>query len=236
MLHFQNENRGLRNSVISGVSFIINQSGSVIVVEDDLVLSPYFLTYMNEALNKYEKVNTVGQISGFSFLLDAESVAEDSYFLPLSTTWGWATWKRVWEEIDFEGNNASDLLSNQTAIKAFNLNNSFDYYSMLQKQLNADAGISSWGIMFWLNTFSKKFLVLYPKTTLTLNTGFDGSGRHKANEQNIEDTINDSFEVLSFPKEIEPNGKMFELLQTKLYKQEYSFKKRLLRLIKKIKG
>ena len=61
------QNKGLAKSIIGGVTEILEKYGKVIVVEDDLVLSPYFLQYMNGALDYYKDVEDVWSISGYSF-------------------------------------------------------------------------------------------------------------------------------------------------------------------------
>ena len=44
-------NKGLANSIIDGVTYVINSHGKVIVLEDDLILSPFFLSYMGKFLS-----------------------------------------------------------------------------------------------------------------------------------------------------------------------------------------
>ena len=61
------QNKGLAKSIIGGVTGILQEYGRVIVVEDDLVLSPYFLQYMNGALEYYKDVENIWSISGYSF-------------------------------------------------------------------------------------------------------------------------------------------------------------------------
>ena len=53
------QNLGLANSIIDGVNMLCSKYGRVIVVEDDLVTSPYFLTYMNDGLRCYENDDDV---------------------------------------------------------------------------------------------------------------------------------------------------------------------------------
>ena len=57
------EHKGLANSVINGVPEVLNQYGKLIVFEDDLLTSPYFLTYMNESLDYSEDKKSVFSIS-----------------------------------------------------------------------------------------------------------------------------------------------------------------------------
>ena len=63
----ESNNKGLVNSIISGVTKLVNEFGKVIVLEDDLIVSPGFLQYMNQALEIYQNENRVMQISGYMF-------------------------------------------------------------------------------------------------------------------------------------------------------------------------
>ena len=109
------ENIGLANSIISGVSSLIENYGKVIVLEDDLLVSPYFLRYMNDSLALYEKEEQIMQISGYMFGVDLGSDT-DAIFLPFISSWGWATWKRAWEKFD-PCIKAYNTLRKQSAIK-----------------------------------------------------------------------------------------------------------------------
>jgi hypothetical protein len=234
-IHSQLANLGLRNSVISGVSKIINDYGNVIVIEDDLVLSNHFLSYMNNGLNKYQSNSTVCQISGFSFPLDITELKEDAYFLPLTTTWGWATWKHIWNEVNFDGTDYQKILPDKKSIKAFNLENAYNYYSMLQKQMLSDKTISSWGIMFWLHAFKHNYVVLFPKYSLTTNTGFDGTGMHKTNDSSKKkDNFSLENNVNIYPESDLPNEKMFTQLKIKISREENSIQKKVLRLYNRV--
>lgn len=226
-------NIGLRNSVIQGVEEVLNVYDKAIVIEDDLMLSKFFLRYMNKGLELFENDLTVSQISGHSYQLDVSSVKEDAYFLPLTTTWGWGTWKRIWKEVDFAGSDYQKILSDKKTIRAFNLDNSYDYYSLLLMQLRADRKISSWGIMFWLHTFKKNYKVLFPKHTLVSNTGFDGSGTHKGNDEVIE-FFDINYQVINFPKNVVINEDIFQRLKKEFRAKEFTLKKRVLRFISKL--
>jgi hypothetical protein len=234
IIHKHAQNIGLRNSIISGINSVINKHGRVIVLEDDLILSPYFLEYMNNGLETYKNEPNVCQISGFSFNLDVRSVQEDAYFLPLTTTWGWATWKRIWHDIDFDGKDYKAILYNENAIRQFNLNNSYNYYDLLLKQVSPDSTVSSWGIMFWLNAFKNNYITLFPKNTLVNNEGFDGSGRHGANEKSISSAQLETNRSDIFPMYPVPNEMLFKQLKKLMHKQEHSVKKRLVKLYKKV--
>jgi len=98
-------NLGLAQSIIDGVSSLCEKYGRVIVLEDDLVTSPYFLQFMNDALEIYKDENQVMHISGGTYPIG--SMKEETFFLRAPFCWGWATWDRAWRH--FRKNN--DVMS-----------------------------------------------------------------------------------------------------------------------------
>lgn len=169
------KNLGLADSIITGVTELCREYGRVIVVEDDLVVSPHFLDYMNKALNLYENEERVMQISGYMFPVELK-VETDAIFLPFTTSWGWATWERAWKNFDPEMSGYSSLKENKSLRYNFNLDGSYNYFDMLESQIIGE--IDSWAIQWYLSVFMLGGLTLYPVQTLVMNTGFDGSGRH----------------------------------------------------------
>lgn len=81
------KNWGLANSLIAGITEVINKYGKVIVVEDDLILSPYFLQFMNEGLEKYKDDDRVGTITGF--VPPIKDKLPETFFLKYFQCWGW---------------------------------------------------------------------------------------------------------------------------------------------------
>jgi len=193
------QNIGLANSIIHGVTELCNKYGKVIVLEDDLILSPFFLEYMNEALNFYEKDSKVFQISGYMFPVKLTSVS-DTLFLPFIASWGWATWERSWEHFDAEMSGYTSLKNNRNLKCKFNLNNSYPYFEMLEQQIKGN--IDSWAIRWYLSVFMLDGLTLYPKNSLVKNIGFDGSGTHCEATLNFNSEIYES-RILSMSTNIQ---------------------------------
>jgi hypothetical protein len=175
------ENLGLAKSIVTGVSDLCRVYGRVIVIEDDLVLSPDFLDYMLQALDRYQDAPQVYQVSGFMFPIDL-SATTDAMFLPLTTTWGWATWARAWQRFEWLPAGTLDALKDPAVQRRFDLDGSYPYSAMLRDRL---AGRNdSWGILWWWTVFQAHGLVLYPKESLVVNEGFDDSGVHCGNRPN----------------------------------------------------
>ena len=169
-------NKGLARSVIDGVDALTREHGRVIVVEDDLELAPGFLRFMDLALDHYSDEPNVMQVSGHIFDVPEFSNRKSAVILPLTTTWGWATWRRAWERFDEATTVARRVLDSVSERKAFNLNGTYDYAKMLEDQLVGQR--DSWGIRFYLATFDANGVGVFPPRTLVRNTGLDGSGSH----------------------------------------------------------
>ena len=135
-------NLGLARSIIDGVTTIINQYGRIIVLEVDTVTSQYFLTYMNEALEKYVDDDRVVSIHGYVYPVK-QSLPEE-FFLPGADCWGWATWSRGWACFNSDGQFFLDELKRRKLIRAFDFNGTYSFSKMLEGQIK---GINdSWAI------------------------------------------------------------------------------------------
>jgi hypothetical protein len=190
----QTLNKGLARSVIDGVTDVVDRFGKVIVLEDDLHLSRNFLSYMNDALNRFEDDQRVMQISGYLPPVALE-IDTDAFFLPYINSWGWGTWKRVWNDFDESAGGIRILEKDKSLRYAFDLEGSYPYYKMLRSQVGKN--IDSWAIRFYLSVFLKKGLALYPRKSLVRNIGMDGTGVHCKIDIDQED-IDDDFSVNTF--------------------------------------
>lgn len=174
--HFSKVNLGLSRSVIAGVSQAVDRFGRVIVVEDDLELHPAFLTFMNQALDRYASDERVFQISGYQFDVPELKDTATALFLPFTVSWGWATWKRAWGHFDPLASGWEKLRADKDLRRRFNLDGVYDYATMLVRQMSGLR--DSWAVRWYWTVFKAKALVLFPPVSLVSNTGFDGSGTH----------------------------------------------------------
>jgi GT2 family glycosyltransferase len=223
-------NLGLAQSIISGVSELCSSYGRVIVVEDDFVLSPSFLDYMLLALDRYADEPKVYQISGYMFPVE-HPPKPDAFFLPLTTTWGWATWARAWKIFDVNPTPALNRLNDPTVRQKFDLDDAYPYASMLEERLHNKN--DSWGILFWWAVFEAGGLVLYPPESLVYVGGFDDTGTHCSSYQwsvgqSRSAILNDS-RRLQLPSKIEVDAGVFEDVKRFLRNERYPSYRRWLR-------
>jgi len=181
IVHESKVNKGLANSVIDGVTQVLEQYGKVIVLEDDLVLAKGFLTYMNTALDKYNEQEQVMQVSGHCFPVEKIPQSNSSFFIPLTTSWGWGTWKRAWDKFDKNALGYERLRTDRELEKNFNLGGAYPYSQMLMTQMESGK-IDSWAIRWWWKFFLEKGVCLYPDRSLVNNIGFDSEGTHTLDE------------------------------------------------------
>ena len=168
------QNLGLADSIIDGVSTIINTYGKIIVLEDDIVTSQTFLSYMNNALDLYENENKVSCVSGFVHPLAGD--IPTSFFMKGADCWGWATWKRAWEHFNPNGKELLKLLKESGKIVDFDkaydgASSTRGYTQMLADQIRNKN--SSWAIRWIASCFLRDTYCLYPRKSLVQNIGFD---------------------------------------------------------------
>jgi hypothetical protein len=182
------QNYGLSKSITSGIEYVLSKHNNVIVLEDDLLTSPLFLTYMNTALSKFENVNKVASISAYSY--PTKNPLPDFFFLNRAECWGWATWRDQWKEFNYDGKYLAEQIKRQKLIKNFDYNNQFKFYKMLCDQAR-DLN-DSWAIRWDASLYLAKKYTLYPGKSYVQNIGFDGDGVNCGISNNFDVELNKS--------------------------------------------
>lgn len=180
------KNWGLANSIIDGVTKIVNEYGKIIVLEDDLVTSPYFLKFMNEALEFYKDEKKVWHISGWNYPIKPEG-EEDVFLWRTMNCWGWATWADRWKYYEKDVDKTINEFNNDD-IKRFNLDGAENFWS--QVIANKDNKINTWAIFWYATIFKQNGLCLNPVQTFVENIGHDGSGIHCGAKKGYLDILN----------------------------------------------
>ena len=172
----RSQNAGLAVSIISGVTDLMDKYGRVIVVEDDLIVSPYFLRYMNEGLDFYKNNKQIWAMASYGYDLKAlRKYDHDIYYGYRASSWGWASWKDRWDTVDWEVSEYQQLMEDKKAQKKF-CRGGRDLLTYLTMQMNGQS--DSWAIRWNYAASKQDMLTVYPKLGLVSNHGFDGSGTH----------------------------------------------------------
>jgi GR25 family glycosyltransferase involved in LPS biosynthesis len=165
-------NKGCGRSIVSGVTQVLNDHNRVIIVEDDILVSPNYLEYMNQGLNHFEKDERVGSINAYSLQFPFE--VPEYYFMYGVNPYGWATWKDRWE---LYNNDAASLLEK---LKAKNSFKNWDFggtRKMLESCVKSNFE-GAWDVKWYTSLFVNEKLGLFPKTSFSRNIGFDEQATH----------------------------------------------------------
>lgn len=195
-------NYGLAENIISGVTEIVNKHGKIIVLEEDIVTSKYFLKYMNDALTLYQDKDEVIEISGYMYpIMNKENLPETWFLYRFTDCWGWATWKNRWELFEKDPQRLIKEFT-EDDIYHFNFEGSINLWDQVIR--NNDGRLNSWAIFWQAVAYQRKKYVLVPTKSLVVNIGFDGSGENCGNDNDYNTDLKEK-EVTQFPKEIIDN-------------------------------
>ena len=168
----RDKNWGLAKNIIDGVTTQVNRYGKVIVLEDDLVVAPFFLQFMNEALETYKDEPKIGHIQACDFTQDPS--LPDTFLIKFTGSWGWATWDRAWKHFNPNGKELLQELEQRKLTRTFDFNGKYGFTRMLRRQIKGKN--NSWAIRWNASLFLKDILSLNVGRSLVQNEGFDGSG------------------------------------------------------------
>ncbi len=171
-------NLGIEASEINAITEKVNEYGRVIVLEDDHVTAPGFLSFINRGLDLYENVPNVYAVNGFVFNIPYPK--QKAVLMPMTSAWGWGTWKNKWATFDPEIKQKDFIINNEFLSHRFNLGD-FDHTALLNHPDNP------WDIRWQYSVFIRHGLCLFPTQSLVRNIGLDGSGTHYTKKSELED-------------------------------------------------
>lgn len=216
----RDKNWGLANSIIDGVTNIVNQYGKIIVLEDDLVTSPYFLQFMNEALEFYQDEEKVMHISGWNYPINRQGLS-DTFFCRIMNCWGWATWADRWQYFEKDVNKTISEFSKDD-IKKFDLDSGSGFWN--QVIANKKERINTWAIFWYATIFKKGGLCLNPVQPFIENIGHDGSGVHCGKCDLYSDNLLANQPIWFFEKQILENSIAIKRIRAFLQKKPLHIK------------
>ena len=200
------KNLGLANSVISGVSQILKSYEKVIVLEDDIISSPSFLKFMNDALDFYKADEKIFSVSGYPYPVKIPaSYNKDVFIAHRASSWGWGTWKDRWQKVDWELKDYSSLLKNiedQNLLKEAGE----DLLPMLKAQIKDE--VDSWAIRWTYTQLKNNAFCLYPVSPLCKNIGTDWSGTHSSSSKKLNVELNLSGREFRMTNDLQINSEI----------------------------
>jgi GT2 family glycosyltransferase len=225
------QNLGLANSIIAGVTQLVNEYEKVIVFEDDLLSSPYTLTYFNDALERYANQEKVMHIGAYMYPIDNSNLPQ-TFFYRAATSWGWATWARAWKYFEPDVDTLISQFDNKKILQ-FSIEGNMNFWKQVQ-QFKAGKN-NSWAIRWYASIFLRGGLTLNPSKSLINNIGNDGSGIHSNNEDIYKVNVADE-PVTYFPDKLEESAVAHQVIKHFLKNRKGSLLQRLVRFVKQQLG
>lgn len=169
---YRAENMGLARSIVQGVTETLRTHDRVIVLEDDLELSPHFLRYMNDSLDCYCNDEQVASIHGYCYA--TETPLPETFFLKGADCWGWATWARAWAHFEPDGRRLLAGVRAKRLAHEIDYDGNYPHMKILRRQISGKN--DSWAIRWHVSCYLQNMLTLYPGRSLVDNIGHDDSG------------------------------------------------------------
>jgi glycosyltransferase involved in cell wall biosynthesis len=198
--HLSVKNFGLATSVRRGVTQVLQSYDRVIVLEDDLITSTNFLSFMNASLERFAENKAVYSVSGYTF--DIPGIASypfDNYFHCRSSSWGWATWRSRWNNVDWE------LLKGDISNGSSTRDMGSDFRHLIDKF--RESSIDSWAVPWTYFGFRNNMLTVFPTLSKVQNVGFDVHATHTNGTKGRYATQLDTSDATEFRfnDQVEPN-------------------------------
>ncbi len=176
-------NKGLATSILTGITQVLQTHDRIIVLEDDMLTSPAFLSFMNQGLEMYHDDEKVISVHGYVY--PVKGSLPDTFFLKGAHCWGWGTWRRGWQLYERDSRKLLAQLTERNLQREFDYDGAYPFTRMLEDQIK---GLnSSWGIRWHATAFLNDKLTLYPGRPFVRNIGFDDSGVHSAGFDRVYD-------------------------------------------------
>lgn len=189
VIHENQENKGLARSIIGGVGTVFKEYDSVIVLEDDLLVSSDYIRFMNDALAYYRSDQEIGAVTGFSYQMRSlEKYNHDVFLARTGCSYGWGTWKEIWSSVDWKVTDYEQFHKNIRARRNFD-QCQYGISNMLDAQM--EGRIDSWAVRWDYHFWKNHLLTVYPKKSRVRHEGF-GEGATHCKPEDLE-KFQDSF-------------------------------------------
>lgn len=168
------ENYGLAKNIVTGVTSALEDYDRVIVLEDDFSVSPFFLQYMNEGLERYKDRDDIASIHGYVY--PHKNTLPEAFLIKGADCWSWATWRRAWRLFNGDAASLYNEIVKRKLQKEFDFNNTYPYMNMLKNQAKGTA--NSWAVCWYASTFLNNMYTLYPNQSMSKINSLEDTSTH----------------------------------------------------------
>lgn len=176
--NYSQENLGCGMRMYSGISWAFEYVDRLIILEDDCVPSQDFFVFCEELLEKYKDDNRIQMINAMNHLGTYEATP-NSYFFGPACCWGWATWKRAWDSMDFEMHFLEDMYSMQCVERKYPFySNSIQVGTERLAILKSGKPLSAWTYQYGMASALESQMAIVPSVNLVTNIGLTADSEH----------------------------------------------------------
>jgi len=178
----RNNNIGTYKNITSGIDRVFKTEKKAIIIEDDVLVSEFFLEYMNKSLDQYKRDSKIGSICSNIWGLQSlnnKKKLPSTFLLHHSDCWGWATWKKSWKLYSHDSRKLIKEIKHRGLEKKFNLDNVYNYTSLLEQNIKRKR---SWAVNWYASLFINNKLNLFSSLIISKNIGF---GENSTNTKQI---------------------------------------------------
>ena len=174
---FRDENLGCGLGPATAISWFFEQVEEGIILEDDCIPHPDFFGYCSELLEKYRYNDRIAVIGGDNFNEGKKYGTASYYFSNYSFTWGWATWRRVWKEYEFNLNKLYKTKMWKQIDAIFSKSLEKKYWKSIFEQIAISHG-EAWDYQLWFHVWYTGRCSIAPNVNLVKNIGFGMNATH----------------------------------------------------------
>lgn len=229
---FRSDNLGCKIAVSSAITWFFQNEEYGVILEDDCLPDLSFFPFCEELLIRYKEDDRIGHIGGNNFFSDIIRGGISYDFCSFSHIWGWATWRRVWDNYDVNFSFWEDLKLDKKRRKSIfkSINEEIYFSSFISDAIKNKNRINTWDTQYFFMLRTQNLLSILPSSNLVTNIGLnDPNATHTISKKNEESYIlSKSIEFpLNHPKYIMTNREYDDYI----IKRKFFSYKRLLRFL-----
>jgi hypothetical protein len=193
-----------------GIKWLLDQFGKVIFLAEDVVTAPGFLTFINQALDRYGENEHIFSVSGYTPPIKIpDDYRHDVFFLRRFNAWGFGTWKNRFDNVRYiTPGEYARLVADRKRVRDFVNGGGADMMQMLDKDAHGE--IDAGDVKAMYAQFLSNQYTVYPVHSLAQNIGFDSSGEHCGTEVKHDVDLWDKTSGFEFDCEILPDERILE--------------------------
>jgi hypothetical protein len=197
---FRDKNLGCQTAVSQAITWFFENEEYGVILEDDCLPDPSFFPFCEELLIRYKNDNRIGQICGTCYFPHIVTDGLSYDFCSISHIWGWASWRRVWQNYDVKFSYWNDAMNDKNKRKSFflNLYEKIYFTSFISDAIKKKYGMNSWAIPFYCMLRVQNQLSVYPAVNLVTNIGLnDPNATHTSSKKTLKSYV--PSETMTFP-------------------------------------